>query len=116
MVVGELTLQGFETNLLQQNITVGIGQYFLVDAVVPIDRCAGQLVSGNTRVDGIVFEGAVALLFGEKIASVGDYKPEIAGASLVHAGKINFIDDPMAERKPDFAVLVQSGADTGFGA
>ena len=56
------------------------------------------------------------LFFGEKRSAIGDHEAKIAGAGLIDAGKIHFIDDAVTQSKPDFAMLVQGCANAGFGA
>lgn len=58
----------------------------------------------------------MALLFGEKIAAVGDNEAEVASARLVDARVIDFIEDPVAESEPDTAMTGQSGAGAGLRA
>jgi hypothetical protein len=53
------------------------------------------LAGRDSRFEGKVLEGTVAFLFGEELATVGDNESEIAGAGLVHAGKIDLIKNAM---------------------
>ena len=87
-----------------------------MDAVAPAIAGISQLICWNAGLDGPVLERAVALFFGEKIATVGDDKSHVAGASLIDSRKINFIENSVAQREPDFALLVECGADAGLGA
>ena len=48
--------------------------------------------------------------------AVGDNQAEIAGAGLIHARKINLIENAVTQREPDSAVQVQRGARATFGA
>jgi hypothetical protein len=53
----------------------------------------------------------VALFFGEEIAAVGDDESQVAGAGLVDAGKVDFVEDAVTQGEPDFAVLVEGRTD-----
>jgi hypothetical protein len=37
----------------------------------------------------------MAFLFGEELTTIGDNQAEVAGAGLVHAGKIDLIENAM---------------------
>ena len=56
------------------------------------------------------------LLLGKKGLAIGDNEAEIARAGLIDPGKIHFIQNAVAQRKPDLAVLVQCRPSSGFGA
>ena len=58
----------------------------------------------------------VALFLVAKRFPVGDEKLEIARVRLVHARVVDFVDDAMAEREPDPAARMISGAQAFFGA
>src|SRR5438477_7348443 len=116
VVVGKSALQGFEADSLKNDVAVGIGEDFLVDAIASAVARVGQFEDGYAGLAGTAFEGAVALLFGKEITAVGDNESHVAGAGLVDPGKINFVENAMAQREPDFAVLVEGCAGTHFGA
>ena len=59
---------------------------------------------------------AMSLFFGEKAGTVGDDEAQVAGTRLVYPGKIDFIQDAMAQREPYPAVLIERRASSGFGA
>jgi hypothetical protein len=109
-------LQGFEADLLQHNVAIRIGEDFLVNAVAAANLSVDQLIGGDTGLERFVFEGAVAFFLGKEIASVGDDQAQVAGASLVNAGKVDFVQNAVAGGEPDLAVLVQGRAGGGFGA
>src|SRR5579859_2710069 len=58
----------------------------------------------------------MTFLFGEKTVTIGDNQSEVAGAGLVHPGKVDFIENAMTQREPDAAVEVEGRADAGLGA
>lgn len=116
MVVGELAWQWFETNFLQEDVAVRVGEDFFVNAIVAVDFGVDEFEGGDARLEGGVLECAVAFFFREIIASVGDQQAEIAGAGLIDAGKIHFVDNSVTGSEPDLAMLVQGGASSGFGA
>ena len=76
----------------------------------------GQPESGNPVFDPLDDGLAVAFDLGEEGVPVGDDEPEIADASLVNAGIIDFIDDAVADGEPHPAALAERGADPVFGA
>src|SRR5579859_876652 len=87
-----------------------------MDSIAPVIRRVGQIVDWNAGLDRTVLEGTVALLFREKVHSVGYNEAHVARARLIHAGEIHFVKNPMADREPDFAVLVERGSDAAFRA
>src|SRR5450759_1794730 len=64
----------------------------------------------------MVFKLAVALFFGEITGAVGDNQPLIAGASLVHAGIVDFVQDAVAQCEPYPAVQIERRSHAAFGA
>src|SRR5882762_1731269 len=58
----------------------------------------------------------MAFLFGEELTAVGDNQAEVAGAGLVHAGKIDLIENAMAQREPKSALHAQCSAYARLGA
>ena len=106
MIVGELPPQRLEPDFLQQHVAVRISENFFVNAIAAADFRVRQFKGRDTWLDGTVLERAVALFFGEERSAVGDYESEIAGAGLIHAGKVHFIENPVTQREPHFAVLV----------
>lgn len=115
-VVGGLTLQRLEPNFLQNNVTVGVGENFLMNAVAAVDFGIDKFEGGDAGFEGLVFEGTVALFFGEEVASVGDEETEVTGAGLIDPRKIDFVQDAVTNGEPDLTVLVQGCASAGFGA
>src|ERR1700722_4062794 len=64
----------------------------------------------------MTLEGAVALFLGEEITAVGDNESQVAGAGLVDARKINFVENAVAQGEPDLAVVMERSSDAGLGA
>jgi len=87
-----------------------------VNPVPSLHAAVRQFVGGYSRFKGNIAEGTMAFLLGEKTMPVGDQQPEIARARLIDARKIDFVQNAVAQRKPDSAVQVQRGANTGLGA
>src|SRR5258705_11793480 len=87
-----------------------------MDAIAAVKAGVGEVVDGNSGFEGNIFETAVAFFFGEVVSSVSDDQSEMAGARLIKAGKIEFIEDAMADGGPDAIMLVQRCADAGFRA
>jgi hypothetical protein len=106
VVVRELALQRFEANLLQQDVAVRVSENFFMNAVVAVDFRIDEFEGGDARLEGFVFECAMAFLFGEVISSVCDHESEVASAGLIDAGKIHFVDNSVTYREPHFAMLI----------
>jgi hypothetical protein len=87
-----------------------------VNAVASADLGVHEFKRGDTGFDGLVFEGAVAFLLREEIATIGDDEAEVAGAGLIDAREIYFIDNSVTNGEPHPAMLVQGCTNAGFGA
>src|SRR5260370_32973163 len=111
-----MSLQRHKPNLLHHHVSPGIGQHFFFDPVASRHAHVGQFVDRHSWFYGKVPEGTMAFLFREELTTVGDNQTEVAGASLVHAGKVDFIKDAMTQREPNPAVEVQGSSDAGLGA
>src|SRR5579862_7432887 len=116
VVVGQHPLHGLKPDFLQYHVAVWVGQDFFVNAIASAVGCIGQFKRGDSGFDRMVFKSAVTLLFGEKIAAVGNNESHVASASLIDAGKVDFIEDAVAYCEPHFAVLVKSCTDATLGA
>ena len=75
-----------------------------------------QFIDWDAGLKWTILERAVTLLLGKEIATIGDDKTHIAGAGLIDPRKIDLIENAVAHRKPDLAVLVQGCANAGFRA
>ncbi len=115
-IVGEPTPQRFKTNLLQYHVAIRIGEYLFVDAVSSGNVGVGQLVYRDAGFAGTVLERAMPLFFRKEFAPVGHDESHIACASLVHPREVDFVENAVAQREPDLAVLVERRADSSFGA
>ena len=115
-IIGQHTLQRFKTNLLQHHVAIGIAEYLFVNAISARNVSVGQLVHRDAGFAGTVFERAMPLFFRKEFAPVGHDESHIACAGLIHARKVDFIENAVAQRKPDFAVLIERRADAGFSA
>jgi hypothetical protein len=115
-VVAQISLERHEPNFLQYYISPRIGQHFLFDLKLARLGCVNQFVGRDSRFDGKILEGTMAFLLGEELTTVGDNEAEVAGARLVHAGKIDLIENAMAQRKPKSALHAQCSAYAGLGA
>ncbi len=116
VIIRKPSLQRFETDLLQHHVAIGIGEYFLEDAVAAAAVGVGQLIRGRARFKRLVLECAVPFLLGKESLAIGDDEAQIARAGLVHTRKIHFIQNAVTQREPDPAVLVQCRAYAGLGA
>src|ERR1019366_9375091 len=115
-VVAQISLERHKPNFLQHPVSPRIGQHFLFDAVPALHARIGQFVGRHSWFDGKVAEGTMAFLFREEPTTVADNQAEVAGAGLVHPGKIDLIENAMTQREPNPAVKVQRSAYTGLGA
>ena len=116
VVIRELPLCRFKADLLENHAAIWIRQNFLVDAIPSTVVGVDQFIGGYSCLDGVVLKGAVTLLLGEEIQAVGNNESHVASTGLVDAGKINFVEDSMTEREPDFAVLVERRTGARLGA
>ena len=90
-IVGESSLQRFKTDLLQQHVAVGIGEYFFADPVAAAEIGVDQFKGGDAGLKWLILKRTVALLLGKERPAIGDDEAEIAGASLIDAREIHFI-------------------------
>ncbi len=114
-VVAETSLEREKSNFLQHHVSPGIGQHFFFDPITALDAGIGQLVDRHPRLDRNVFKCTMALFLGKKLMAVSDNQAEVAGAGLIHAGKIDFVENAVTQGEPDAAVEVERGADSGLG-
>ena len=105
-IIGELSLQRFEANLLQNHVAVRIGEDLLVNPVAATAIGVGQFKGGDAGLEGLVLEGAMPFFLGEEVPSVGDDEAEVASASLIDPREVNLIQNAVAGGEPDLAVLV----------
>ena len=115
-IVGERSRERLESHLLQHDVAIGIGENFLMNAVAAAALGIDQLKYRNARFDGAILEFAIALLFGKEVEAVGDDQSQVASAGLIDARKVDLVKDAVADREPDFTVLVEGSADAGLGA
>ena len=88
-----------------------IGEEFFNDAIAA--RWFGIREAVQERVFFRVFQGVlqVAPFLVKKSFTIRDQKLKIARIGTIDVGIINLVDDPVAEREPDAATAVISGAD-----
>src|SRR5512136_957136 len=93
-----------------------IGEDLLDQAVASVGFGVGEPVEKAVafRVFDQVLQ--VAFFLVAKRFSVADEELEIARVGFVNGGVVDFVDDAMAEREPDAAARMISGAETFFGA
>ena len=115
VIIRQCPLQRLESNLLQDHVSVRIGQDLLLDSITALVAGIDQLVYGNSRLAGTVFKFAVPLFFGEKAAAIGNDQALVARTGLVYSREINFIQDPVAQGEPHATVPAKSSTDTRFG-
>src|SRR5207247_6910082 len=106
----ERSLERREAGLLQDGVAPGIGEDLLLDPVALLRAGVHKPVSRDTLGQvGHLLPG-VALLLGEEGMAVSDEHAQVARAGLIDAREVDLIEDPVAEREPDVAVLAQRGA------
>jgi hypothetical protein len=115
-VVAQIPLERYESDSLQHHVSPRIGQHFLFDPVPALHARIGQFIDRHSGLDRKALEGTMPLFFGEEAMTVGDDQAEVAGAGLVHPGKINLIENAVTQREPNPAVEVQRRAYSGLGA
>ena len=93
-----------------------IGHNLLFDAVAAITAGVDQPECRHTVGQPVNFGVGVAFLLGEEIRSVRDDQPHVADAGLVDAGVIYLVEDSVAQREPDVALVAERRADAGLGA
>jgi hypothetical protein len=97
-------------------MSVGIGKNFFFNPVFAAEFRVNQTKSGNPGLEGSNFKFAVPLLFGKETVAIGYEHTHVAGTSHIDAGKINFIEDAVAESEPDAAATVQRRPNASLGA
>src|SRR5580765_1191686 len=115
-VIVQRSLKWFKLNFLQYDIAIGVREDLLVDAIFAGNFGIDQLEYRNSQLKRPIFERAMPFLFRKIILAVGHDEAHVASAGLIHAGKIDFVENAVAQREPNFTVLVQSGSGTGLGA
>src|SRR5450432_4537715 len=93
-----------------------IGKNFFLDPVSSAKMSVDQAKGRNSQFDRHDREAALPFFLGEETGTIGDNQPEIAGASHIHARKINFVQNAVAQGEPDAAAASERGADAGLGA
>lgn len=86
-----------------------------MDSIAPADIGIRQLEYRDSRFNRAVLEPAVALFLGEKITPAGNDKAHVARACLIDSGKVDLIEDSVADCEPHLAVLVECRSYTSFG-
>jgi hypothetical protein len=90
-IVAELTLKGFETNLLQNNVAVGIGKDFFPYAIAALQFSVDKFIAWNASLERFVLKGAMTFFLGEEIVAAGHDESQVASTRLIYSGKVNFI-------------------------
>src|SRR5579859_2950839 len=103
-------------DLLHNDVGALVGQDVFVDTEAPADVGVGELEGGDAVFETVQNGRAIALFFGEEAVAVGDDEAEVAGAGLVDARIVDFVQDAVAEGEPDAADRGKRGADAGLGA
>jgi len=101
-------------DLLQDDLANRIGKNRLGDPVPAIDRGVDQPKRGNAVFDHLDRVMRVALLF-RKIVLRGDDESEIPDAGAIKPGRIDFVENAVADREPDPAFGSQSRAHRALG-
>jgi len=109
-------MERLKANLLQHDAAIWIAKDLLVNSVTPRNIGVRQYEGGDTKLDGPIFEGAMAFLFREEIETIGDDEAHIARASLIDPWVIDLVENTVAGSEPDFAVPVQRRSSASLGA
>ena len=84
-----------ELDALQDHVAAWIGEHELFDSIAVAGTAAGDDERRHSVGDRLVGAVRVTFLFGEETVPIGDDEPEIAGASLIDARKVDLVEDPM---------------------
>jgi hypothetical protein len=106
-IIRQGALLRVKLNLLQHRVPVRIGHNLLFDAVTAITAGVDQLEGRHTIGQPFHFVAGIAFLLGEKLRAVRDDQPHVADAGLVNAGVINLVEDSVAQREPDAALVAE---------
>src|SRR3984957_11663521 len=93
-----------------------IGDDLFFDAVAAVAARVDQPESRYTGGQPVNLGVGVALLLGEEVCAVRDDQAHIADAGLIDAGVIYLVEDSVAQREPDAALVAQGRANAGFRA
>ena len=93
-----------------------IGHNLLFDAVAAIAAGVDQPECRHTVGQPVNFRVGVTFLLGEEIRSVRDDQPHVADAGLVNARVIDLVEDSVAQREPDMALVAEGRPNAGFSA
>jgi hypothetical protein len=116
LIVGKLSYQRFEADSLQHDIAVGVAEHFLVDAVAATDAAVSQVIGRDSGLERHVFKGAMAFFLGEEFAPISNQESHIAGAGLIDAREIDFVENAVAQCEPNLTVLVEGSSRGSLGA
>ena len=109
-------IEHFELGVHEQHRPMRIGEDVLDEPVAPVALRIGEAVEKTIafRVFDPVIQ--VALFLVAKCFAVADQKLKIARVGLVDVRVIDLVDDAVAEREPDPAARMISGAEAFLGA
>src|SRR5689334_4225430 len=105
-----------ESNLLQNDITVRIGKDFFLDTIAIAEIGVHQPIPGHAMFERLNFKPAMTLLFREEVRTAGDNQSEVARAWHIHTRVVDFIQNAVTQREPDFTGAIERGAHAAFRA
>src|SRR6185369_1827410 len=105
-IIRERAYERNKTDFLDDYVPEGVGEYFFLNPIAPLQARVGQFVYRNAVLVRAIFKLAIAFLFGEESLSIRDEKPLVSRARLVHSRVIDFVQNAMAQCEPDSAVQV----------
>ena len=108
--------QIFKPDLHQHRIAARIADHALDDAESAADMRAREQKGRHPVFERLHHRGAVPLFFGEEAVVIDDDESEVADAGLVDPGIVDFVEDAVADGKPDAAGVGERRADSALGA
>jgi hypothetical protein len=71
-IVRDFSLQGLESDSLQNDIAVRIAEDLLLNLITPIETCVDKVEDRNAALQSCVLKSAMPFLFGKITVTVGD--------------------------------------------
>ena len=115
-IVAQLPLERREGDVLQDDVPARVGDHHLLDPVAALAAGVDEPVGRHALLELLDDAGRVALLLGEEVGAVGDDQPEVARAGHVDARVVDLVQDAVADREPDAALVAGRGPDAALGA
>ena len=113
-IIGKMVLHCGELDALQNCVSLRISHDLLFDAVSAGEARIDQSECWDALSQPMNLRLGVALFLGEEIRSVRDYQSHVADARLIDTGIKYFVENSMAQREPDKALVAEGSAHARF--